>query len=257
MHCYICRNAIEDGAFHYNDHGFQVCKPCFLNSGRCFICRFPGKKLVEVPGLGLECEFCRGNVIGQGDDLVEIIAPFFAYLSQFGHQPILHPDFAWTERTALREMQTAESLRQEEFIDDFLRYCYPVYYRAGAFHLLYRMTKSMFVVHGIVQFAAADLARRFGLDDLAGRSPFHTLARGWAHWVGFEAAKRLGYDLERRQLRKWPELGGQGEFQRFEKMAYFKKPKDMSAFLMANLNPLARKHLTGSDDLPLAKNGTS
>jgi hypothetical protein len=243
MLCYLCRSGIQDGQYHYNDHGVQVCKPCFLESRRCFICRFPGKKLIEVPGLGPECEFCRGNLVGAGNDLETLIRPFFAYVSQFGHVAVPHPRFVWTEREALRQMQTAVAVPKEEFIDDFLRFGYPVFHRAGAFHLLPRLTKPSFVVYTIVQLVAADLAARHALADLGGNTPFHALARGWAHWIGYEASLRLGYDLERRQLRKWPELGLQGDFERFEKMAHFKKPREMAAYFLANLNALARKHL--------------
>jgi hypothetical protein len=223
-----------------------VCKPCFLQSRRCFVCRFPGKKLVDVPGLGAECEFCRGKLVQEGDDLEQLITPFFAYVSQFGHHAVPHPRFVWTERTALRRMQTEVAVRQEEFIDDFLRYSYPVYHRGGSFHLLPRLTKAAFVVYTVIQLVAADLAARFALADLAGNTPFHALARGWAHWIGYEAAQRLGYELERRQLRKWPELGLQGDFERFEKMSHFKKPMEMAAYFAANASALARKHLTES-----------
>jgi hypothetical protein len=105
------------------------------------------------------------------------------------------------------------------------------------------MTKPTFVVYTIVQLVAADLTARYQLTDLLGHTPFHLLARGWAHWIGLEAATRLNYDLERRQLRKWPELGAKGDYERFEKMAPFKKPGELSAYFFANLQPLARKHL--------------
>jgi len=196
-----------------------------------------------VPGFGAECEFCRGNVVGQGDDLETLISPFFTYVSQFGHKAVPHPRFVWTERVALRRMQTDAAVRREDFIDDFLRFGYPVFHRAGGFHLLMRLPKPSFVVYTIIQLVAADIAARFALADLIGNTPFHALARGWAHWIGYEAAQRLGYDLERRQLRKWPELGLQGEFERFEKMAHFKKPKEMAAYFLAHTNALARKHL--------------
>jgi len=244
MHCYLCRSPIQDGQYHYNDHGVQVCKPCFLEARRCFICRFPGKKIIDVPGLGAECEFCRGKLVHEGDDLEQIIAPFLAYVSQFGHGAAPHPRFVWTDRVVLRQMQTDVAVRQEDFIDDFLRFSYPVFHRAGAFHLLPRLTKPSFVVYTIIQLVAADLASRQGLADLTGNTPFHAHARGWAHWIGSEAAQRLGYELERRQLRKWPELGLQGDFERFEKMAHFKKPREMAAYFAAHAAALARRHLT-------------
>lgn len=250
MHCYLCRSEIEDGQFFYNDHGVQVCKPCFLESERCFVCRFPGRKLRQVEGLGLECEFCRDTLIGEGSDVEEIVKPAFAYLAQFGHRPIERLRFVFTDRTGLREMQVSAGVPPEQFIDDFLRYAYPVFYREGQFHLLRRMSRPTFVVYAIVQFAAAGIARRYELPHLLGATPFHTLARGWCHWLGFEAAKRLGYDLERRQLRKWPELGLQGEFERWQKMSRFNKPREMLAFLVPNLNALARKHLVRDQPAP-------
>jgi hypothetical protein len=242
MLCYLCRSPIGPGQYHYNDHGVQVCKPCFLEAKRCFICRFPGKQMADIPGLGPECEFCRGQLVQEGSDLEQIITPFFRYVAQFGHKTAPHPTFVWTPRTELRAMQEAPK-REEPFIDDFLHYSYPVYYRAGLFHLLPRLTKPSFVVYTIIQLVAADLATRHGLPDLSGHTPFHLLARGWAHWIGLEAATRLDYDLERRQLRKWPELGAKGDFERFEKMAHFKKPAELAAYLNANLLVLARKHL--------------
>ncbi|MCH8842014.1 MAG: hypothetical protein IID61_03460 [SAR324 cluster bacterium] len=255
MICYLCRSTIEDGQYYFDGHEVQVCKPCFMESRRCFICRFPGQKLVDVQGLGLECEFCRENLVGEESDLENIIHPFFSYLGQFGHTTMPHPRFIWCDLAELRELQSGVERPPEEFIDDFLRYCYPVYHRAGGYHLLRRMTKETFVVYTIVQFASADIAERFELNELAGNSPFHTLARGWCHWVGYEASKRLGYDLERRQLRKWPELGAQGEFERWEKMAHFKKPPEMVEFLNANLNALARKHLDSQRNNQSVGNG--
>ena len=195
----------------------------------------------EVEGLGAECEFCRGHLIGEGADLELIISPFTAYLAQFGHRPAEHPNFQWTGRVALREMQIDAVVAPDVFIDDYPHYAYPVYHQGGVFHLLPRMTKATFVVYTIVQLAGADLATRFGREHLRGQTPFHAMARGWAHWLGYEAAGRLGYDLEQRQMRKWPELGGQGDFERFEKMSHFRQPKEMIKFLLANLAPLSRK----------------
>ena len=243
MICYLCRAAIEDGAYFYSDHGVDVCKPCFAESPRCFVCRFPGKKLEQVAGLGSECEFCRESLVREGDNLAEIVQPLFTYLAQFGHEAIPDPQFVWSDWNSLREMQSQVNQPPPEFIDDFLRYSYPVYHHDEKFYLLRRMTKATLTVYTIVQFASADIAWNRELPDLAANSPFHTLARGWCHWIGYEAAQRLGYDLERRQMRKWPELGLQGEFERWEKMARFKPRREMVGFFKANLNALARKHL--------------
>ncbi len=243
MNCYLCRAAIPDGEPFYNDREQQVCKPCFKDAPRCFICRFPGKNLEEVEGLGLECEFCRGSVIGENDDLLAVLAPIFPFLANFGLKAPAQPQFAWVSRAALREMQTSADLPPEEFVDDFLRYCYAVYYNGGTFYCLRRMASPTLIVHGIVQLGVADICGAHGLANLSANSPFHTFARGFCHWVGFEAAKRLTYDLESRQLRKWPELGAQGEFERWESMARFNKQGKIVAFFKANLKALARRHL--------------
>ena len=106
------------------------------------------------------------------------------------------------------------------------------------------MTKPTFIAYSVVQLAAGDLSGRYALPDLAGKSPFHTFGRGWCHWLGYEATRLLGYDLERRQLRKWPELGAQGEFERWERMSRVNKPGKMVAYFKANLSPLVKKYLT-------------
>lgn len=245
MICYQCGQAIPDEEPFYNDHEKYVCKPCFNESRRCFVCRFPGRDLQPVEGLGPECEFCRGQVVAEDTDVASVLQPVAAYLGAFGHKVPEAPRFERLGARALREMQTDADVAPEAFIDDFLRSAYPVFYRDGTFHLLKRMAPATFTVNMIVQAAVADIAGRFGLPDLSGRTPFHTFARGWCHWLGYEAAGRLGYDLERRRLRKWPELGLQGEFETFERMGRIHKPAKVLAHVKASLGPLAKKHLSG------------
>jgi hypothetical protein len=246
--CYKCADAIPDGEPFYNDHDQYVCKPCFSDAKRCFTCRFPGRDLRPVEGLGPECEFCRDRLISPDSELGPVVEPLGAFLKGNGMGTIPEPRFDWLPLRALREMQTEADLPEPAFIDDFLRYAYPVYHRAGVFYLLPRLTKPTFVAYTVVQLAAADLAGRFGLPDLAGRTPFHAFARGWCHWLGYEAARLLKYDLEWRQLRKWPELGLRGDFERWERMAQVNRPAKLLAHLQASLGPLARKHLVGSTD---------
>ncbi|MCZ6557646.1 MAG: hypothetical protein O7A69_07690 [SAR324 cluster bacterium] len=246
MICYLCRSAIPEDQPFYNDYGHQVCKPCFEEAPRCFVCRFPGKQNEQVEGLGLECEFCRGNLIAEGAQVLPMIEPLFPFLSGYGLSAPQAPSFEWINRQELRDMQSDADLAQEEFIDDFLRYCYPVYYKGGVHYCLRRMSKPTFIVYAIVQLGVADIAARFGQENLAGKSPFHTFARGFCHWVGYEAAKRLDYDLESRQMRKWPELGAQGEFERWESMARFSKTPKIVGFFNANLQAMARKHLAAA-----------
>ena len=138
-------------------------------------------------------------------------------------------------------MQTDADLPQVEFIDDFLRYCYPVFYNEGGLHCLKRMTKPTFIVYALIQLGIADIAGRYDLPNLRGKTSFFTFARGFCHWVGYEAAGRLNYDLEHRQLRKWPELGAQGEFERWESMARFNKTPKIVAFFRSNLSAMGRR----------------
>jgi len=241
--CYKCQGPIPDGEPHFNGHDKSVCKPCFNESKRCFVCRFPGLDLRPVEGLGLECEFCRGRLVAEGGDLNALLPPLRAFLTPYGIKPPEPFRFAWRDLKDLRAMQTEADLPLPEFIDDYLRYAYPVFYREGRYHLLRRMTRQTFVVYLISQMAVADLAGRYGLKDLSSRNPFHTFTRGWCHWLGFEAAARLGYDQERRQLRKWPELGAMGEFERWQRMAEVNPPGKVLEFFRASLGPLARKYL--------------
>jgi len=243
MTCYLCGQPIADDAPFYNDHGQQVCKPCFLEAKRCFICRFPGRKVQEVPGLGGECEFCRGNVVAEGSPVLEALQPLQPFLERFGSWPALPPRFAWVDRLELRAMQTQADLPPDQFMDDFLRFCYPVYYQAGTYHLLRRMAKPTFAVHAIIQLASAQVAQRFDLAHLGGNTPFHTMARGFCHWLGYQAAGLLKYDVEKRQLRKWPELGAQGDFARWELSAQHMPPAKVVAQFRAELGPAARKYL--------------
>lgn len=245
MNCYLCRDRIEDGQPFYNDYDHHVCKPCFVDAPRCFICRFPGKDLQDVPGLGLECEFCRnsGNLIVEGDDLTGLLAPLAAFLKPFNIRVPTRPSFVWRDRAALRALQTASDLPPELFIDDFLRYAYPIYYHDGRVQLLRRMTRQTFLPYAVVALACGEIAGAHALPDLRGETPFHVFTRGWCHWLGFEAATLLGYDLERRQLRKWPELGLMGEFERWERMARVNARPKMLAYFRAHLKALAAKHL--------------
>jgi DNA-directed RNA polymerase subunit RPC12/RpoP len=243
MMCYRCGAEFADDQPFYNDYAVVVCKPCFLEAQRCFVCRFPGRELRDVAGLGLECEFCRGKILAEGEPLADSLPPIVAFVSAFGCKAPLAPRFAWTDRLALREMQTIADLPPEAFMDDFLRFAYPVYYKDGKFHLLRRMTRPTFVVYMAVQVAAAHVAGAFQLHSLAGKSPFHTAAQGWCHWIGYEASAALKYDLERRQLRKWPELGLQGEFDRWEAMARIQRPPKVVQYFWATIGALAKKHL--------------
>jgi hypothetical protein len=241
--CYRCGGAFADNQPFFSGHGQVVCKPCFLEARRCVICRFPGREARDVPGLGPECEFCRGNLVAEGDGLGDSLPPIAAFVSAFGCKAPETPRFAWTDLVVLREMQTRADVPVEQFMDDFLRFAYPVYYNGGVFYLLRRMTRPTFVVYMAVQLVAAHLATTFRLPSLAGKSPFHTAAQGWCHWIGYEAAGALKYDLERRQLRKWPELGLQGEFERWEAMARVRRPAQTAAQFWATIGALAKKHL--------------
>jgi len=243
MICYLCKDRIGEGEPFYNDYEQYICKPCFADAPRCWICRFPGKALQEVEGLGHECEFCRGNLIDGETDLTPLVEPLRAYLKPFGLKIPATPLYQRAGWRALRDLQTDADLPPPEFIDDYLRYAYPLYWHDGALHLLHRMTKATFVPYAVVQFAAGDIASAHALPNLGGNSPFHTFARGWAHWLGHQAAQLLGYDLERRQLRKWPELGLMGEFERWERMARLNKPAKMVVYFQAHLKQLAAKHL--------------
>lgn len=241
MNCYLCNSTIPDEEPFYNDYEKTVCKPCFSEAPRCFVCRFPGKQMEDVEGLGNECEFCRGKLVAEGMDPGAALDPLRPFLRPFGLRGDARPDFAWTDRIVLRTLQTDEDLPPDEFIDDFLRYCYPVFYNDGQLHLLRRMTKSTLVVYGLIQLAAAEIATEYGQPSLAGSSEWGALARGWCHWVGSQAAQRMGYDLELRQLRKWPELGGQGDFERWVAMSKFNKTPKMVNFFRVNLRAFARK----------------
>ena len=246
MICYQCGQRIPDEEPHYNGYEKTVCKPCFSDATRCFVCRFPGKQMQTVEGLGPECEFCRreqADILREGMDLTAQLAPLQAFLQRFEVQAPPMPQFVWADRLELRTLQTDADLPPEDFIDDFLRYCYPVWYLDGQFHLLKRIARPTFIVHATVQLAVAHYARRFKLPNLAGNSPFHTLARGWCHWLGYTVAGLLQFEQLQRELRRWPELGAQGEFQRWEAMARHRKPPQMVAFFKANLGALAKKHL--------------
>ncbi len=241
MTCYLCNSTIPGDQPFYNDYEKYVCKPCFKDAPRCFTCRFPGRKLDQVEGLGLECEFCQGQVIAEGADVAAIIDPLRPFLQPFGLRGTAKPEWKWTDRLEIRAMQTGEDLPPDEFIDDFLRFCYPVIYRDGALHALRRLTKPTLIVYGLVQLAAAEIAAQTGQRDLFGKDEVLAFSRGWCHWIGFQAAQRLGYDLEHRQMRKWPELGGQGDFDRWISMARFNKPAKMVDFFRANLLAMSRR----------------
>lgn len=250
MICYQCHDKIEDDQPFYNDYEKYVCKPCFGEAKRCFICRFPGNDLQEISGLGLECEFCRGNIVDESSDLDELTQPLKAFLLPFGVRPPEPLHWIFTDRLELRALQGDADLPPEEFIDDFLRYSYPVFHHEGRQYLLKRMTKPAFVVYTVIQLASGDLAGRFAQSNLVGHTPFHTFTRGWCHWLGYEAARLLGYDLEWRQLRKWPELGAQGEFERWERMSRVNHPAKMLTHLKATLPSLVKKHLAPPEKAP-------
>ncbi|MBI3993003.1 MAG: hypothetical protein HY342_07000 [Candidatus Lambdaproteobacteria bacterium] len=252
MICYLCGARIPDDQPFYNDYEKYVCKPCFLDAPRCFVCRFPGRELGQVEGLGAECEFCRGNIIAEGMVLAPLLDPLRPFLASFGLRGDAQPSVAWDERLTLRELQTGADLPPMQFIDDFLQFCYPVFYREGTLHLLRRMSKATLVVYGLIALASAEIAAEMGHPHLAGRNEARSFARGWCHWIGAQAAERLGYALEARRLRKWPELGGQGDFERWVAMARFNKPPKMVRFFRANLQALLRKSARDDEETRVA-----
>ena len=244
MICYLCKSGIPEDQPFYNDYEQYVCKPCFLESPRCWICRFPGKALQEVEGLGMECEFCRGNLISPEHNPAEIIRPATTFLANFGLEVPVEAQYHFTHRDALKDMQIKADLPPDDFIDDFLRTSYPVFFAHGKHHCLRRMTRETLITYGIVQMAAASICDRAQLASLAGDTPFHSFCRGFSHYIGYEASQRLGFDLETRQLRKWPEMGLQGDFERWQAMGRFRKPAYMGSYFKAHFASLARKHLS-------------
>ena len=246
MICYLCGSPIPEDQPFYNDYEKYVCKPCFQEVPRCWVCRFPGKDLHQIEGLGAECEFCRGTLISDQDDPAEIVMPAAPFIANFGLEVPTDVQYKFIDRTTLRELQTKADVPPADFIDDYLQYAYPVYFQDGAHHCLLRMTRPTLIAYGIVQLAAASICNRVDLPSLTGQTPFHLFARGYCHYIGFEAAQRLNFDLEYRQLRKWPEMGLQGDFERWQSMGKFRKPAYLAEYFKAHCAALAKKHLTQS-----------
>ena len=255
MICYLCGTGIPEDHPFYNDYDRFVCKPCFLDARRCWVCRFPGKAMEDVEGLGPECEFCRERLIREGDDLAEILVPAAPFLQTYGLEPPARNHYQFVDRTTLRQMQTKADVADEEFIDDFLLNAYPVFYRDGRHHCLRRMTRSTVIAYGIVQLAAAAVCGKTGLKGLEGDTPLHHFARGYCHFIGFDAAARLKYDLEWRQMRKWPANRLQGDFHQWQAMARFRSPSYMAEYFRSHISVLMRKH-TGKATPTLQKEGT-
>ena len=242
MICYLCGTGIPEDQPFYNDYEQYVCKPCFLDARRCWVCRFPGKQMQEVEGLGAECEFCRKHLISDTDNPADLLQPATPFLTTYGLEVPADPKFHFVDRKELREMQTSADLPDDEFIDDYLQHAYPIYYRKGRLHCLRRMTRSTVITYGIIQLAAASICGRLGLASLDGEEPLPMFARGYCHFLGYDAAERLNFDLERRQLRKWPSSRLQGDFDQWQAMARFRPPSYLAAYFRSHANVLMRKH---------------
>ena len=154
-----------------------------------------GNRWEEVEGLGMEGEVCRGGLVMEGSDMETMVAPLRSFLLPFGFKVPDKIRWVWTDCQELRALQTDADLPPDDFIDDFLRYCYPVYYHEGAYHLLRRMTKPTFIAYAVVQLAAGDLPGRDALPDLAGKSPLPTFRPGCFHRLSHALPRPLGHDL--------------------------------------------------------------
>ncbi len=243
--CHACHQPIPEDSPYYFGHGRKVCKPCTKDSPQCFLCRFP-ERVEQVPGLGPLCGFCEPKALNKDSDLESALDPLKKYLSQFGHEPTVHPQLVWLDWNVLLGMQIRETSTPFaiRFIDEYLHYAYPLYHLKRRIYVIPRIHSPLFMVHMASQLAAANICERFQVSHLlAENTPFHRLARGWCHWIGLRTAEVLKYEAETKQLKRWPENHLPGDFSKFLGMSEFRKPLELRTYAHTQMESLALKCL--------------
>ncbi len=242
MTCYLCQKDIPSWMSYYSDYEKNVCQECFAEANRCFLCRFP-QSSEYVANLGHVCEFCQETILQKGDDLEPFLQPLKSFLQQYKHEMPEDLLFQWTDWNLIMGMQTDKAPNLKiKFFDEFLHFGYPIYYLKGKFYLTQRISRQHFMPHLAGQLAAADLCRVYKQPHLLTQSPFAQLARGWCHWVAFSTARVMNYKTVQKQLSRWPEQR-QDDFQKFQAMDDYKKPKEIVAFAQGTLRDYAMKYL--------------
>ncbi len=243
--CYLCNKSIPEDAPHYADYGKKVCKPCFKDAPRCFMCRFPNA-VETVRGLGNVCEFCSSENLSSKSDLSKMLKPLTAFIGQLGHNTPDKPKMMWVDWKVLLGMQIQESRTQfpVEFLDEMINYCYPVYHLKARLYLTPRLHPQWFMPYVAGQLVAADLCERYQIAHLLeAETPFHRLARGWSHWVTWQTARTLKYEKIAKQLKRKPINHLRGDFEKLLSMSDFRKSDEIRSYVEQNLAQLAKKCL--------------
>ncbi len=242
MSCYLCNKNIPSWMSYYADYEKTVCQECFAEADRCFLCRFP-HSVEYLPQLGHICEFCQKDVVKDGMDLDPLLEPLKVFLKQYRHDPPDSVPMQWTNWNLILGMQVQEPPKVKiKFLDEFLHFGYPVYYLKKKFYIIQGISRQHFMPHMAGQLAAADLCQTYQQPHLLGNSPFAQLARGWCHWVAYSTARVLQYKHVQKQLGRWPEQF-QEEFQKFQAMSEYRKPKEIIAITQGTLKEYALKYL--------------
>lgn len=242
MECYLCKKNIPSWMSHYADYDKTVCQECFAEADRCFLCRFP-HSVEKVPSLGHLCEFCQESVISSQSDTTALLTPLYRFLEQHGHPIKKEPVIQWMDWNLILGMQTQDAPPQKiKFLDEFLRYGYPVFYLKGKIYLIHRISQQHFLPHMAGQMAAAQICEQYQRPHLQGNTPFDQLARGWCHWIAFSTAKVLKYPKIQKELKRWPEQHEE-HAQKFYAMAEFRKPKELVAYARTSLKDYASRYL--------------
>lgn len=244
MRCYLCQCVIPEEAPHFSGHGKTVCKKCFKDAHRCFLCRFPQYE-EHIRGLGYICEFCYPETLHKDSDLASFLEPLEVFLSRLRHKITETPQIQWVDRNILLGMQLQGRKPDYgiEFLDEYLHYCYPVYYLKKRFYIMPRIPHQLFMAHMAGQLAAADLCNKYDLPHLLDHNGFARFARGWVHWVSYSTATILKYTDIQKQLSRWPETIFPDEFSKFLNMSEFRKPEEITIFAHRTLKQYAQKYL--------------
>lgn len=242
MRCYLCEKTIPAWMSHYADYGKTVCQECFAEADRCFLCRFP-QSVVRLPNFGHVCGFCQEDLVDEKSDLAPLVAPLKTFLAQYKHPIEELPKFQWMDWNLVMGMQREEPPPVKiKFFDEFLHFAYPIFFMKGKLYCIRSIPRAHFMAHLAGQLAAFDLCQTYRQPHLLGNNPFVQRARGWCHWVAHSTAGVLKYKKVAKQLSRWPEQF-EGDFQKYQAMAEFRKPKEIIALTHGTLKEYSRKYL--------------
>lgn len=241
--CYFCSEDIGFSSSHYEGQDEFVCQKCYqLIKRRCFLCGFPVKAAPAAKDP--ICSFCESKQL-QTAQIESAYSTLTAYLQKFSISlPEEKLNFLRMDWKIIAGMQTKEDLTGKiNRINQMVSHVYPVLWMKERFYTIPGINLEWFLPYFTIQLVKKDLCLKYKLADLNGQSPFHLIARGWAHWIGWFTAKNLKYTEPELLLRRFENPDIAGDFTKLQAIAEYREIPDLIRYAQENLNTFSQKYL--------------